>query len=79
MQNARDTFYVTLRDRLAAVNPARTMVLRGVESDLLLPETAKQMAARGPQATIVEIEGCGHAPALNVANQIKIVRDFLTA
>ncbi len=30
MQNARDTFYVTLRDRLAAVNPARTLVLRGV-------------------------------------------------
>src|SRR3977135_1346279 len=29
MQNARDTFYVTLRDRLAAVNPARTMGLRG--------------------------------------------------
>ena len=55
------------------------MVLRGVESDLLLADTAKQMAARGPQATIVEIEGCGHAPALNVASQIKIVRDFLTA
>ena len=30
MQNAKDTFYVTLRDRLAALNPARTMVLRGV-------------------------------------------------
>lgn len=29
MQNAKDTFYVTLRDRLAAVNPTRTMVLRG--------------------------------------------------
>jgi len=58
---------------------APSMVLRGVESDLLLAHTAKQMAARGPQATIVEIEGCGHAPALNVASQIKIVRDFLTA
>ncbi len=30
MQNAKDTFYLTLRDRLATVNPARTMVLRGV-------------------------------------------------
>src|ERR1700691_1270554 len=29
MQNAKDTFYVTLRDRLAAGNPARTMVGRG--------------------------------------------------
>jgi hypothetical protein len=30
MQNAKDTFYVTLRNRLAAVNPERTFVLRGV-------------------------------------------------
>jgi hypothetical protein len=30
MQNTKDTFYLTLRDRLAAVNPARTMALRGV-------------------------------------------------
>jgi hypothetical protein len=30
MQNAKDTFYVTLQARLAALNPARTMVLRGV-------------------------------------------------
>lgn len=30
MQNARDTFYITLRNRLAAVNPARTMLMRAV-------------------------------------------------
>lgn len=30
MTNAKDTFYIMLRDRLAALNPARTMVLRGV-------------------------------------------------
>lgn len=30
MQNARDTFYVALRNRLAALNPARTMMLRAV-------------------------------------------------
>ncbi|MDE1176725.1 MAG: hypothetical protein PW789_08955 [Edaphobacter sp.] len=29
MQNAKDTFYITLRDRVAALNPARTIVLRG--------------------------------------------------
>jgi len=29
MQDARDTFYVTLRTRLAAINPDRTIVLRG--------------------------------------------------
>ncbi|MDP9050169.1 MAG: hypothetical protein M3O31_05500 [Acidobacteriota bacterium] len=30
MQNAKDTFYITLQSRLAALNPARTLVLRGV-------------------------------------------------
>ncbi len=58
---------------------APTLVLRGVESDLLLPDAAREMTVRGPKAKIVEIEGCGHAPALNVANQIKTVRDFLEA
>ena len=31
MQNAKDTFYTTLQGRLAALNPARTIVLRGLE------------------------------------------------
>ncbi len=30
MQNAKDTFYTTLQTRLAALNPARTIVMRGV-------------------------------------------------
>jgi hypothetical protein len=30
MQNAKDTFYITLQSRLAALNPARTIVMRGV-------------------------------------------------
>jgi hypothetical protein len=30
MKNAKDTFYVALRDRLAVVNPARTFVMRGL-------------------------------------------------
>jgi hypothetical protein len=30
MQNAKDTFYVTLQSRLATLNPARTIVVRGV-------------------------------------------------
>lgn len=29
MQNAKDTFYLYLRDRLAAINPERTAVVRG--------------------------------------------------
>jgi hypothetical protein len=30
MQNAKDTFYTMLQSRLAALNPARTIVLRGL-------------------------------------------------
>ncbi|HEY0307032.1 MAG TPA: hypothetical protein VGB94_02630 [Acidobacteriaceae bacterium] len=30
MKNAKDTFYVTLRDRLAALNPERRFVVRGL-------------------------------------------------
>lgn len=30
MQNAKDTFYTTLQGRLAALNPARTIVVRGL-------------------------------------------------
>lgn len=54
-----------------------TLVLRGATSDLLLSDTAKAMAERGPRARIVEIAGCGHAPALNVPEQIGLVRAFL--
>ncbi|WP_394778025.1 alpha/beta fold hydrolase [Undibacterium sp.] len=55
----------------------KTLVLRGESSDLLLADTAQQMTERGPKATLVTVAGCGHAPALNVADQIAIVSDFL--
>ena len=48
MQNARDTFYVTLRDRLAAINPARTMVLRGVTRPGVLVEENELASAVEP-------------------------------
>ena len=48
MQNARDTFYVTLRDRLAALNPARTMVLRGVTRPGVLVEENELASAAAP-------------------------------
>ena len=54
-----------------------TLVVRGAESDLLLHETAAQMAARGPQARLVEVPGVGHAPTLMDDAQIAPVRDFL--
>src|SRR5579875_1409477 len=41
MQNAKDTFYLTLRGRLAALNPARTMLLRSVSRPGILVEEAE--------------------------------------
>ncbi len=55
MQNARDTFYVTLRDRLAAVNPARTMVLRGVTRPGVLVEENELASAYQPVNAFCEI------------------------
>ncbi|MBG06536.1 MAG: alpha/beta hydrolase [Rhodospirillaceae bacterium] len=54
-----------------------TLVLRGETSDLLRQEDAEAMTQRGPKAELVEIPGCGHAPALMAADQIAIVRDWL--
>ena len=48
MQNARDTFYVTVRDRLAALNPARTMVLRGLTRPGVLVEENELASAAVP-------------------------------
>ena len=53
------------------------LCLRGVDSDLLEANTAAQMALRGPRAQVVTIAGCGHAPALNVPDQLGLVGSFL--
>lgn len=53
------------------------LVLRGTESDLLLPDTARAMTERGPRAEVVEIPGVGHAPALMADDQIRLIRDWL--
>jgi pimeloyl-ACP methyl ester carboxylesterase len=53
------------------------LCLRGKDSDLLLADTAEAMQRRGPKAQVVTIEGCGHAPALNVVEQFEVVHAFL--
>ena len=59
------------------------LCLRGAESDLVLRETTAEMLTRGPGAhgltQVVEIEGCGHAPALNVPDQLERVAAFIEA
>jgi pimeloyl-ACP methyl ester carboxylesterase len=65
--------------RLYDQTSADTLLLRGVSSDLLSPETAKAMTERGPRAQLVEFKGVGHAPTLTSADQIAVVADFLMA
>jgi pimeloyl-ACP methyl ester carboxylesterase len=55
------------------------LCLRGADSDLLLSGAAQEMRERGPRARVVEIAGCGHAPALNVPGQISLVEEFFAA
>ncbi len=54
------------------------LCLRGESSDLLLAETAEAMRQRGPRAVVATIAGCGHAPALNVPDQLALVERFLS-
>ncbi|MEZ5665132.1 MAG: alpha/beta hydrolase [Burkholderiaceae bacterium] len=54
------------------------LCLRGAESDLLLADTAEAMRDRGPRALVVTVAGCGHAPALNVPDQLELVQRFLS-
>lgn len=59
------------------------LCLRGADSDLVLRQTTEEMRHRGPGLTgllqVVEIAGCGHAPALNVADQLDRVSAFIDA
>ena len=55
------------------------LVLRGAESDLLTADVAREMGTRGPTSRLVDIPGCGHAPALMAEDQIAIVREWLDA
>lgn len=59
------------------------LCLRGAQSDLVLRETTDEMMRRGPGALglaqVVEIDGCGHAPALNVPDQLERVSAFIDA
>lgn len=59
------------------------LCLRGQDSDLVLKETGAEMLNRGPGAMglvqVVEVAGCGHAPALNVPDHLDRVSAFIDA
>lgn len=55
------------------------LILRGKESQVLLPETVERMRRREAHTEVVEFDGVGHAPALMAPDQIDAVRSFLSA
>jgi pimeloyl-ACP methyl ester carboxylesterase len=54
-----------------------TLLLRGVQSDLLSAATAASMTQRGPKPALVEFAGIGHAPMLMEPEQIAPIAAFL--
>ena len=56
---------------------AKTLLIRGLESDLLTEATAQAMTQRGPKAQLVQWPGVGHAPTLTAPEHIDTVADFL--
>lgn len=54
-----------------------TLLIRGVQSDLLSRDTAQAMTQRGPKAQLIELPDAGHAPTFVHADQIAIARVFL--
>ena len=53
MQNAKDSFYMALRTRLAAINPERTILLRGAVRPGILVEEAEAPFSQLPNDVFV--------------------------
>ena len=57
----------------------KTLVVRGLESDLLSASTVTQMCERNPLVSSIEVPEAGHAPAFILPSQIQIAQDFFRA
>jgi pimeloyl-ACP methyl ester carboxylesterase len=53
------------------------LLLRGMKSDVLPADVAKEMTRRGPKAQLIEFPRIGHAPALMDPTQIALIAEFL--
>ncbi|MFI5399794.1 MAG: alpha/beta fold hydrolase [SAR324 cluster bacterium] len=56
--------------------PCPTLVIRGAASDVLAAGTAEEMTRRGPRAALRLVADCGHAPLLDVPDQMALVTGF---
>ena len=52
MQNAKDSFYMALRTRLTAINPERTILLRGAVRPGILVEEAEAPFSQLPDRRV---------------------------
>ena len=53
------------------------LVVRGAQSDILSPLTARQMKTTHNDVTVVEIPGVGHAPSLIEPESLAAIKEFL--
>ena len=81
MQNAKDTFYVTLQGRLEVVNPARMVVVRGVTRPGVLVEENELASATVPvnafclQWTGLTVDAQGALPLVTMVCEIRYATD----
>ena len=54
-----------------------TLVVHGLESDLLTSPTVEAMSQRGPKASVLELPGVGHAPTFVHTEQVALAKKFL--
>lgn len=77
MQNAKDTFYMTLRSRLATVNPERSILLRGaVRPGVVVEEAEAPMNQLPSDVFVLRWLGLGtdtDLPAMMAAEQCEII------
>lgn len=53
------------------------LIVRGAQSDVLSPKTARKMLEANPRASLVEVPGVGHAPLLTEPEARKALEAFL--
>ena len=81
MQNAKDTFYITLCNRIAALNPGRTVVVRGAtRPGVLVEENELETAVEMPDAfrlrwTSAKVDAAGALPLVALGCEIRYCTD----
>jgi pimeloyl-ACP methyl ester carboxylesterase len=76
---SRETVVPDLWPQFDALAQVPVMVIRGVLSDLLSPQTVQAMSARHPDMRVVEVAGQGHAPMLQDEPTLAAIERFVRA